>query len=317
VNKKISNSVGNIRGLFPWFAENVSFLLMRLKGLKSKETELACLLKEIDVYAEHYNAITGRNLADANILEIGYGARPNRLLALISLGYDVKGIDLDKPILKPSIAEYLKNYQKNGFKRVFKSLARSLLFDSHERAALDRVLQGRGARLNLDESRFLVGDASTFKFHANSIDFIYSEDVFEHISPDAIHALCKNLNEAMSFDGLALISPSIYSGIAGGHLVEWYPHTLKKNSERQSEPWEHLRKRRFVADCYLNELRVSDFESIFMEYFQLIDVINRNSGLGREYLTKEIKDELSQFSEKELLSNKWTFVLRKKCASKS
>jgi len=308
----MSNSVGHIRGLVPWFLENASFLLLRLKGLKSKKPELEALLKEIDVYAARYKAITGRNLSDAKVLEIGYGARPNRMLALISLGYDVKGIDLDKPILKLNLSEYLKVYKKNGFKRVIKSLARGLLFDSHERAALDKVLQGRGCKLDFDESRFLVGDASTFKFQLNSIDFIYSEDVFEHIPPDAIRALCKNLSDAMSFDGLALISPAIYSGISGGHLVEWYPHTLNKDSARQSEPWEHLRKRRYVADCYLNELRVSDFEAIFKEYFQLIDIFNQDVELGKKYLTKDIKDELYYFSEEELLSNKWTFVLRKK-----
>jgi hypothetical protein len=37
---KISNSAGNIRGLFPWFTENTTFFLMRLEGLKNKETEL-------------------------------------------------------------------------------------------------------------------------------------------------------------------------------------------------------------------------------------------------------------------------------------
>lgn len=317
MNSKISNSVGNIRGLFPWFAENISFFLMRLNGLKNKETELVALLKEIDDYAKRYKAITGRKLLDANILEIGYGARPNRLLALISLGYDARGIDLDKPILKGSFSEFLQVYRTNGIKRFCKSFVRNRLFDKHERSSLDRILQSRGGKLNIDESRFLVGDAGTFVFPPESIDFIYSEDVFEHLPPDSLHELCQNLSNAMSIDGLALISPAIYTGIAGGHLVEWYPHTLDNNNGRQSEPWEHLRKRRYIADCYLNELRVYDFEYIFNNYFDVLDIINQDAGLGRKYLTKEIKDELSDFSEEELLSHKWTFVLRKKSASQS
>lgn len=317
MSTKRSNSVGNIGGLFPWFKENLSFFFMRLKGLRNKERELFDLLKEIDGYANSYKLITGRKLTEASILEIGYGARPNRLIALNSLGYAARGIDLDKPILKGSLAEFVQVYRKNGIKRFFKSLIRHVLFDNHERRLLDRVLQRRGGKLNIDESKFLVGDASIFKFPPGSIDFIYSEDVFEHIPPDAIHAVCRNLSNAISTDGLALISPAVHTGIAGGHLVEWYAHTLYSNIERDSEPWEHLRKRQYHADCYLNELRVHDFEEIFKNYFDIVEVLSIDPGLGKEYLTNQIREELTAYSEAELLSNKWTFVLRKKSVSNS
>lgn len=309
---KSSNSVGNIRGIFPWLFENFMFFKMRLVGLKNSEAGMNALLTEIDGYARRYSEMTGHKLADANVLEIGYGARPNRLIAMISLGYKAKGIDLDRPILSFGISELFKTYKSNGIKRALKSLVRSLLFDGHERRSLDRTLRKRGAMLKIDKTRFLVGDASTFTFPASSIDFLYSEDVFEHIPPPLVHALCKNLSSALSANGLALVTPAIYSGIGGGHLVEWYPHTLDTEGHRQSEPWEHLRKRRFVADCYLNELRVGEFEKIFSDYFDVVDVINCNAGHGRGFLTQEIREELSQYSDDELLSDKWTFVLRKK-----
>ena len=116
----------------------------------------------------------------------------------------------------------------------------------------------------------------------------------------------------MSSSGLALISPVVYTGIAGGHLVEWYPHTLHSDVKRNSEPWEHLRKRRYHADCYLNELRVQDFKELFSKYFEVVDILNMNSGLEKKYLNEQIRSELSKYSEAELLAHKWTFVLRKK-----
>jgi hypothetical protein len=311
---RTSNSVGNIQGFFPWLSENTSFFIMRLRGLKNSEAGMDAILNEIDEYAQRYQAATGRSLADARILEIGYGARPNRLLAMISLGYNANGIDLDKPILRFGIGDFISSFRSNGIKRALKSFIRSLVFDRNERRALDRSLRKRGSKLICDETRFLVGDASTFAFQADSLDFIYSEDVFEHIPPTAVNELSRNLSHALSLDGLALISPSIYTGIGGGHLVEWYPHTLNGKKQRQTEPWEHLRKRRLVADCYLNELRVHEFENIFKVYFDLVNVVSRDAGLGASYLTSEIRSELSEFSEAELLSDKWLFALRKKAA---
>lgn len=312
-----SNSVGNIKGFFPWLSENATFFLMRLKGLKNSEASMDAILNEVDEYAQSYHAATGRNLLDARILEIGYGARPNRLLAMISLGYNAKGIDLDRPILKFGIREFLSSFKSNGIKRALKSFVRGMVFDGNERRALDRALKRRGSKLICNETRFLVGDASLFEFPAASVDFIYSEDVFEHIPPTSVNALSKNLSHALSMDGLAHISPSIYAGIGGGHLVDWYPHTLGSNKQRETEPWEHLRKRRLVADCYLNELRVHDFENIFKEYFDIVGVVSRDAGRGTSYLTPEIRNELSEFSEAELLSDKWTFALRKKTVIKA
>lgn len=134
-----------------------------------------------------------------------------------------------------------------------KTLIRSSIFDAHERRHLDRMLRKRGSSLKIYDERFLVGDAAKHQFPANSYDFIYSDDVFEHIPATDLDLLCKNLSSTLSTNGTALITPSIFTGISGGHLVEWYPHTLPRKNSRPSEPWEHLRKRRYVPDCFLNE----------------------------------------------------------------
>ena len=307
-----SNSVGNISSTSAWLDENLRLFCLRLRGLKNKDAELSSVLIDLDFYSAKYHAMTGRKLSDARILEIGYGARPNRLLSLISMGYAATGIDLDKPILVGSLTDFLSIYRRNGFKRTLKSLVRHFVFDRHERAALSRVLKTRGARLKIDDSKFLVGDAGGFEFSPESIDFIYSEDVVEHIQKESLVSLCRNMSQALSPNGLVLISPAVFSGIAGGHLLEWYPHTLREPVQRKSEPWEHLRKRRFNADCFLNELRVHEFKQIFEEYFTVVDIININYGLGREHLTPDVKADLHSFSEEELLSHKWTFVLQKK-----
>lgn len=311
---KNSNSVGQITGLLPWLRENYNFFKMRLAGLGEKDAEFQDLLMEIDEYVRWYAQFSGCDLKNARMLEVGYGARPNRLIAFSSLGYAIEGIDLDRPVLNGTPAEFLEIYRKNGAKRLLKSLVRNKLFDSHERSALERALLSRRSEMRIETHRFLVGDATTYNFGVNSIDFVYSVDVFEHIPEEALSRLCKNLRAAMSDGAIAFITPDVFTGIAGGHLVEWYAQTLDSNEARRTEPWEHLRKNRVQADCYLNKMRVDDYKEMFARYFDIVDVINRYPGTGRRFLTKAIRDELSKYSEDELLSSKWTFVLRKRRA---
>lgn len=285
---------------------------MRLAGLSGKEAELRDLLAELDGYRALYERLTGRPFREARIFEVGYGARPLRLLALISMGLDARGIDLDAPLLRRTAGDLFRILQANGPLRFVKSAVRGLVFDAHERRALGRVLRQRGAELKIEPERFGVGDMSTTAISPGSIDFIYSEDVFEHVPGESMNAMCLGMARALSLDGLAVISPSVYSGITGGHLVEWYSHTLNNEQARRSEPWEHLRQRRFKADCFLNELRVSDFRTSFEECFDVVAINNMSPGLGRSFLTPSIQAELAGYNEDELLCDKWQFVLRRK-----
>jgi hypothetical protein len=304
-----SNSTGRIGGPASWLVENFQFFLMRVKGISNQRAQMNAVISEIEEYAQLYRDATGRDLRHACILEIGYGARPLRLMALQSLGYNAKGIDLDRPALG-TIRDFVEIYRCNGSRRLIKSVVRHLLFDRYERRALDAALRLRGSRLRIDRNGFLVGDVANYPFDDESIDFVFSEDVFEHIPPSGIDQLCRRLRQALAPEGLALITPAIYSGISGGHLVEWYPHTLPQERRRSTEPWEHLRKRRVVPDCYLNELRINDYTAMFSAHFCLMQIIDRDKGIGREFLTEEIRAELSSFNLDELLCNRVTFVLK-------
>jgi len=304
-----SNSTGEISNPASWVLENGQFFWIRVKGIATKRAGIARLLAEIDGYVEVYREATGRDLRDARVLEIGYGARPLRLIAMQSLGFDAVGIDLDRPTLG-SVSELLEIYRRNGVRRFIKSAIRHVLFDGHERSTLRAALRSRGSQMRIYPSRFLVGDAAQFPFEPQSADFIFSEDVFEHIPREQIHALCSRLARVLTADGIAMITPCIFTGINGGHLVEWYPNTLMQNRKRRTEPWEHLRKRRVRADCYLNELRLSDYQEIFSEYFEVVRIIDRDKGIGRQFLTPAIRQELAEFSVDELLCNRVTYLLK-------
>jgi SAM-dependent methyltransferase len=285
---------------------------MKLRGLIRPGVASHWVIAEIDGYRQIFEGVVGRSFDGASIFEIGYGARPLRLIALISLGLNARGIDLDAPMLRGSARELLRVLRTNGVARFVKTAVRSVVFDPLDRKDLNLALGLHGASLRIDPERFLVGDMALAAIEAGSVDFFFSEDVFEHIPRDCLDAVCARMAAALSPDGIAVISPSVFTGITGGHLVEWYAHTLGGAQPRRSEPWEHLRRRRFRADCFLNEMRVSDYRALFERHFRVERVINCNAGRGAAFLTDAIRNELSAYDETELLSDKWQFVLRRR-----
>ena len=90
--------------------------------------------------------------------------------------------------LAGSPREILEMYRQNGGERVLKSVTRFALFDILERRFLSAALQKRGKKLRVDRRCLLVGDAADLDLPTASLDFAYSEDVFEHMTENSIRA---------------------------------------------------------------------------------------------------------------------------------
>ena len=265
---------------------------------------------EYDTYLRKYASTP---LRDATILEIGFGARPYRLMALTSLGFDAIGVDLDQPSLHRNRGELVSIYKKNGFERMLKTLVRSTLFDARERRALAKLIKKHGRDLVIQDDRYLVIDAASSRFddimRKRPVDLIISEDVFEHIPTTSLRTVVARMGQWLNPRGIALIRPNVYTGITGSHLVEWYP-PLDSGSRRKSEPWEHLRKNRYVANTFLNKLTRREYRKLFSQHFDILEEHTLTPDLGREFATPEVRADLRQFPDEELFSNQVLFVLR-------
>lgn len=77
------------------------------------------LLDSVEEYAHYSESYAEKPLNQAKILEIGFGARPYRLIYLMSLGMDIVGVDLDRPSLAGKPAELVSIYCTNGLERCF------------------------------------------------------------------------------------------------------------------------------------------------------------------------------------------------------
>jgi SAM-dependent methyltransferase len=269
------------------------------------------LFAELEEYDELLRAHAGVALADAKVFEIGFGARPYRQIVLQSMGVDVRGVDAEAPVLNGGPGHYAEMLRHNGAERAAKSLVRHLLFDRAEERALERALHERGLTRRLDPSRLLVADAGAVELAESSLDLVFSEDVFEHVERETLGRVVAAMAHWLRPGGIALIRPNVFTGITGGHLIEWSRRALRQPpGSRRSEPWEHLRQRRYAPNTYLNELTRTDYRALFMPYFEILAERVTQPSLGREHLDERTRDELGAWPDEELFSNQTLFVLR-------
>jgi SAM-dependent methyltransferase len=283
---------------------------------KHGEAEFAWVFANVSEYGALLWEHCGLDLRDAKVLEVGYGARPIRMMTLHSIGVDAYGIDMDRPSLGGSPAEIVRILRSNGWRRALKTIVRSVLFDAAERRGLAAVLRARGYQFRLRPDRFLVGDAGgpelAGSFEREAFDLIISEDVFEHIPPGSLQGVVRNIARLLRPGGIALIRPLLFTGPSGSHLLEWYPHRIPVREAKRSEPWEQLRKRRFVANTYLNELRWSDYRDLFTPHFTVLEERFAHAAEAAQWMTPELRQQLASYGTDELLTNHVLFVLKRR-----
>jgi SAM-dependent methyltransferase len=285
-----------------------------LSRMAWKSRNSAFDLRWFDEYRALLQQHGGIEISSASAIEFGYGARPDRMLALLALGVDVYGIDRDTPVGHGGLRTLPRVARENGLTRATKSLAREALAGRSHRSAVSTAVAERGGRVSWPGSRFIVGDlvdpALPDRINRR-FDFAFSEDVLEHVPAAGLPTLMSNLNKLLRPGGLALLRPNVFTGITGGHLTEWFPDKVDDNKQKRSEPWEHLRKRRFVANTHLNEVTRRDYRSLFREQFEILSEEAEDADLGRSFLTPEVRAELHAFHDDELFSNRVLWVLRR------
>jgi Methyltransferase domain len=287
------------------------FLLLARRRSPFVERDLAWLLEDVHAYDACARRFLGRSIADCRVLEIGFGARPYRLFALHAFGADVLGVDLDQPVLR--LQDVIASSRTNGLERALKSAARYVLFDLSENGQLTRFLARVGGRpFEVPLDRLVVADASDPAFweaYPGPYDFVYAEDVFEHIPEGDLRDVVAQLATHLTDDGVAVIRPMIWTGIKGGHRAEYFFYRGGP-APASVPPWEHLRGRQF-APVYLNKLTRRDYVRLFKEHLEIVEEVELEPDLGRELLTPELRTQLSAYDDYELFSNKVSFVLRR------
>ncbi|WP_280832863.1 class I SAM-dependent methyltransferase [Mycolicibacterium frederiksbergense] len=312
--KRMSPSVAHGLPLRRKFDEGLQ-LFMEYRREARAGVNFDGIFEEITEYDNMLRQLTGVTLSEAVVFEIGFGARPHRQIALQSMGINVRGVDAEAPVIRGRPSQFITMLRRNGVERAAKSLVRHMLFDGAEERALEHALRQRGFTPRIDPARLIVGDAGAVEVEPDSLDLVISEDVFEHLKRDTLKQVVAAMARWLRPNGIALIRPNVFTGITGGHLIEWSRRAMHQpQPERHSEPWEHLRKRRFKANTYLNEVTRAEYRDLFRAHFEILEERVTQPDLGREHFDVRARAELAGWPDEELFSNQTLFVLRRRAA---
>jgi hypothetical protein len=266
-------------------------------------------LAEAQEIAATYERETGRPAGQARVVEIGFGTRPRRALALSLLFGEVHALDLDVPMLR--LADFPKLYRQNGPVRAIKSAIRFLLFDAAGWPAFHARLRSIRADYDPARTRFVIGnagEAATWN-QLPAPDLIFSSDVFEHIPLEDLRSLLVLMRARLAEGGLVITRPMIFTGISGGHTADWYETEVERR-RGSAGAWRHLTDDDFVVDTYLNRLTRREFVELFEEAgFRVIEDHAVFGRMGEKHMTPQLRATLSQYDDYELYSNRVSFVL--------
>ena len=303
-----SNSQSSAVSLFAKLDYYRQILFWRLRGPGDVEAADATLREAREIVAT-FERETGKRAADSHVVEVGFGARPRRAFALTLFFRQVTAIDLDAPVLK--LSDLPRALRVNGPERALKSLVRHLLLDAAGWRKFHRRIASRFPAYRPQTARLLVGDAGAAATWAEigEADLVFSQDVFEHIQPERLTSLLATLRAKLAAPGLVITRPMVFTGISGGHVVEWYETDVEDRTEGATA-WRHLLDPGFAVNTYLNRLGRGEFVAQFKAagFTVLADqaVFGR---LGEKHMTPEKRAALSAYDDYELYSNRVEFLL--------
>lgn len=246
-----------------------------------------------------------KDVKDKLILDVGCGQTAAQPLLFNNFGYRVVGIDMF-PL------ERYRRLGKAGFPlnlrlrlgRI-KRLIREYYFYKKYYMELE-VLAGRPLSFKGLDVRQM--DILKTEFPDGYFDAVISNAVFEHI-PD-IDAACSQIKRVTKKDGYLVIGIHLFPSLSGGHHDQWRdPASVREPSV---PPWDHLRRQSSPVDPSLNRLRLQDYIRVFEKCFTILDLIRDESHVerSRRFLTPQIKTELSDYSEDELLMRSVVLIMK-------
>ena len=237
----------------------------------------------------------GVEIEGRRVLDVGCGKSYWLTLLLHAHGAHVTGIDTEEIDPRRSPAKYWSILRRNGFERTARTLMWDVIYADPYYRELERA---SGKKLRGLEPDLRCGELHSAGLSERTFDLVVSHEVFEHIADvDAATAQVRNL---LKPEGLAYLYIHSFTSVSGGHHIDWkYPDT---EPSATVPPWDHLRTKQFPEiPSWLNGLREREYRAIFEHHFLIRDWIDTKRE-GERLLTPEIRAELRDYSERELLT---------------
>lgn len=246
-----------------------------------------------------------RTVGGARVLDLGCGKSAWLSILLHSSGAHVTGIDTE--IVEPGLSwrKYARIFKANGLERALRTIVWELFYAKPYYNELRKQFPVPLQMAGIDLRRL---SASVLDFPDEYFDLVVSHEVLEHL-PD-VEATAKEIARILKPDGLTYLYVHNYASVSGGHHIAWkYPNTEPSSTV---PPWDHLRSQQFPdIPSWINRLRVKEYQEKFAPYLDTVEWLWTEPE-GESLLTDEIRQELLDFSETELLMKGFVVIARKK-----
>lgn len=239
------------------------------------------------------------------VLDAGCGKAFWLTLLLHSAGAKATGIDTEYVEAGVSLGKYLSIAKENGPERALRTIVWDLFYAKPYFKALAAICPFPLDFKGVDARRM---DVESPVFDDETFDLVVSHEVFEHIE-DPLKAL-KDLKRMMKPGAVAYIYIHNYASLSGGHHIAWkYPDSEPSDAV---PPWDHLRENLYPEiPSWINRMREAEYKKIFREEFEILDWRPRGRE-GESLLTPQLRQELSEYSEDELLTKGFVVICRKR-----
>jgi len=267
-----------------------------------------------DFAIEHYNFFNNMieklstfefQTKNIRALEIGCGKAYWLTLLMHSYGINVTGIDTEFTSSKNQISKYLSILQDNGLER----MVRTLVWDKfYAKPYYQQLASQAPFQLNFNEIDVKRMSSVDVRYPDNSFDLVVSHEVFEHI--EDIPGTVLTLKRILKPTGITFIYVHNYTSLSGGHHIAWkYPDTEPSDTV---PPWDHLRNKEFPdIPSWLNEWREKEYQKEFEKHLDIIEWLPIGKE-GEKLLTSDIRAELSDYCELELLTKGFIIIAKPK-----
>lgn len=242
-------------------------------------------------------------LPGLRVLEVGCGKSFWLTLLLHAHGAQVTGIDTEELDPRRSLSKYWSLLRRNGAERA----ARTLMWDVvYARPYYRELEQAAGCRLRGLRPDLRTGELRTLNLPEHSFDLVVSHEVFEHIAD--VDGAAAEVRRVLKPDGFGYLYVHSFPSLSGGHHIAWkYPDTEPSTTV---PPWDHLRERRHPEiPSWLNGWRERDYRAAFERHFLVRDWLYTRRE-GESLLTPEIRAELADYSEHELLTKGFIAIVQ-------
>lgn len=249
-------------------------------------------------FREYAGSLTGRR-----ILDLGCGKTFWLTLLLASDGADVLGVDTEVTEPERSLGKYWRLLRGNGVERALRTLIWDVLFASryYRRLAVEY-----GDDLRFDRVRMAQIDGSRLPVPDGSLDWVISHEVLEHV--DDLAGVVRELKRALKPDGRTYLYVHHFTSLSGGHHIAWkHPDSAPS---RKVPPWDHLRGQHFThVPSWLNRVRAHDYRRLLETEFEILEW-RWLPKEGEPLLTPQVRSELHDYSEEELLHKGFIVIAR-------